>query len=248
MSKFIIEIATSDFASSQSAAKGGADRIELCDNLAEGGTTQSYSAIKYCREQLNVQLFPIIRPRGGDFLYNPDEYNIMVNDVRICKELNCDGVVIGLLNGDGTIDLERTARLVELAYPMEVTFHRAFDRCVDPFAALEQLIRVGCNRILTSGQRPTVMEGIELIEKLVKAADERIVIMPGSGVRKENIGEIASRTGARELHSSLRTKVKSKMQFRHAAFGEESYEYYSVLEQDVRGLREALSSVATMDG
>ena len=225
MNNFIIEIATSDFASSQSAAKGGADRIELCDNLAEGGTTQSYSTIKYCREQLDVQLFPIIRPRGGDFLYTHDEYNIMVNDVRVCKELNCDGVVIGLLNTDGTIDLERTARLVELA--------------------LEQLIRVCCNRILTSGQRPTVMEGIELIEKLVKAADERIIIMPGSGVRKENIGEIASRTGAKELHSSLRTKVKSKMQFRHAAFGEESYEYYSVLEDDVRGLRESLISVAT---
>src|SRR6478736_5864991 len=115
MNNFIIEIATSDFTSSLSAAKGGADRIELCDNLAEGGTTQSYATIKYCREQLDIQLFPIIRPRGGDFLYTHDEYTVMVNDVRVCKELNCDGVVIGLLNADGTIDASRTARLVELA-------------------------------------------------------------------------------------------------------------------------------------
>ena len=169
----------------------------------------------------------------------------MMNDIRVCKELNCDGVVIGLLNADGTIDMERTAALIELAYPLEVTFHRAFDRCVDPFEALEQLIKIGCNRILTSGQRATVMEGIELIEKLVNVADERIIIMPGSGVRKDNIGEIASRTGVKELHSSLRTKVKSKMEFRHPGFGEESYEYYSVLEDAVRELRESLNSVTT---
>ena len=243
MNNFIIEIATSDFASSQSAAKGGADRIELCDNLAEGGTTQSEATIKHCREKLDIQLFPIIRPRGGDFLYSDDEYKIMTNDIRTCKGLNCDGVVIGLLNADGTIDVERTATLVELAYPMEVTFHRAFDRCVDPFVALEQLIEIGCNRILTSGQCATVMEGIELIEKLVKVADERIIIMPGSGVRKENIGEIASRTGVKELHSSLRMKVKSKMEFRHPGFGEESYEYYSVIEDDVRALRASLIQV-----
>ena len=243
MNKFIIEIATSDFTSSQSAAKGGADRIELCDNLSEGGTTQSEATIKYCREKLDVQLFPIIRPRGGDFLYTNDEYNIMRNDIRLCKALNCDGVVIGLLHADGSIDVQRTARLVELAYPIEVTFHRAFDRCVDPFLALEQLIQVGCSRILTSGQRPTVMEGLELVEKLVNAANDRIIIMPGSGVRKENIADIANRTGATELHSSLRTKVKSKMEFRHAAFGEESDEYYSVLEEDVRDLREKLREV-----
>jgi copper homeostasis protein len=240
MNTFIIEIATSDFTSSQSAAKGGADRIELCDNLAEGGTTQSEATIKYCREKLDVQLFPIIRPRGGDFLYSDDEYNIMKNDIRVCKGLNCDGVVIGLLHADGSVDVERTARLVELAYPMEVTFHRAFDRCVDPFMALEQLILMGCSRILTSGQRPTVVEGIELVRKLVNAANERIIIMPGSGVRKENIADIANRTGATELHSSLRTKVKSKMEFRHAAFDEDSYTHYSVYEEAVRELRAAL--------
>jgi copper homeostasis protein len=239
---FIIEIATSDFASSYAAARGGADRIELCGNLAEGGTTQSEATIRYCREKLDVQLFPIIRPRGGDFLYSPDEYTIMKNDLNLCKQLNCDGVVIGLLNADGSVDVERTARLIEFAYPMEITFHRAFDRCSNPMEAMEQLISIGCNRILTSGQKLTAMDGIDLIQQFIKTANERIIIMPGSGVRKENIGDIVNRTGAIELHSSLRTKIKSKMQFRHPAFGEESYEYYSLLEQDVRELRGALFS------
>src|ERR1700730_1341890 len=167
MNNFVIEIATSDFASSKAAAEGGADRIELCDNLAEGGTTQSPGVIRHCREKLNIQLFPIIRQRGGDFLYEEDEFDIMIEDVKVCKQFNCDGVVIGLLKPDGSIDLERTKRLVNLAYPMEVTFHRAFDRCRDPFEAMEQLIMIGCNRILTSGQQATAIEGIELITQLI---------------------------------------------------------------------------------
>ena len=240
MNNFTIEIATSDFNSSEAAAKGGADRIELCDNLAEGGTTQSKAVIRHCREKLDIQLFPIIRPRGGDFLYNDDEFQIMLDDIETCKELNCDGVVIGLLKADGSIDVERTSRLVNLAYPMEMTFHRAFDRCRDPLEALEQLIQIGCNRILTSGQQQTAMEGIDLIKQLVKVADERIIIMPGSGVRKENIAMLSEQTGATELHSSLRKKVQSKMAFRHPAFGDESYEHFSVVEDDVRALRDAV--------
>jgi copper homeostasis protein len=248
MSNIIIEIATSDYASSAAAASGGADRIELCDNLAEGGTTQSKAIILHCREKLDLQIFPIIRPRGGDFLYTADEFRIMMDDIRTCKELNCDGVVIGILNADGSIDVERSGRMVELAYPMEVTFHRAFDRCKDPFEALEQLINMGCTRILTSGQQPTALEGISLIAQLVKAAEERIIIMPGSGVRKENIAQLIERTGAVEMHSSLRTKVQSKMEFRHPAFGSESYEYFSVKEEDVRALRSALSALSGVEG
>ena len=244
MNNFIIEIATSDFASSQAAANGGADRIELCDNLAEGGTTQSKAVIKHCREKLDIQLFPIIRPRGGDFLYNDAEFEIIYNDIELCKELNCDGVVIVLLHTDGSVDIERTSRLVNLAYPMEVTFHRAFDRCKDPFEALEQLIQIGCNRILTSGQKPTAPEGKDLIKQLVSAADERIIIMPGSGVRKENIAMLAQETGATELHSSLRKKVTSKMQFRHPAFGDESYEHFSVVEEDVHALCDAVKGIS----
>ena len=242
MSKLILEIATSDFNSSEAAAKGGADRIELCNNLAEGGTTQSKAVIALCREKLDIQVFPIIRPRGGDFLYTDDEFRIMIADIKTCKELNCDGVVIGLLKTDGSIDIERTTRLVELSYPMEVTFHRAFDRCKDPFEALEQLIAVGCTRILTSGQKQTAPEGIDMIGKLVKAADERISIMPGSGVRKENIQQLIQQTGATEYHSSLRKKVGSKMDYRHPAFGEESYDHYSVVEEDVKDLYNALTA------
>ncbi len=238
---YIIEIATSDFASSKAAVEGGADRIELCNNLSEGGTTQSLGVIKLCREVLSTQLFPIIRPRGGDFLYTESEFAIMKEEIQTCKELNCDGVVIGVLNINGDIDVARTSLLVKLAYPMEVTFHRAFDRCRDPFKALEELIEIGCTRILTSGQHPGAMDGADLISKLIISADERIIIMPGSGVRKDNISLLAKKTGAKEFHSSLRTKVKSKMEFRHPNFGEaESYEHFSVLESDVRELKEAL--------
>lgn len=245
---YTIEIATSDFPSSHAAVQGGADRIELCDNLSEGGTTQSYGTIKLCREKLDVALFPIIRPRGGDFFYSSDEFEIMVNDVKLCKQLRCDGVVIGLLNPDGSIDVDRSKKLVDLAYPMEVTFHRAFDRCRDPFEALEQLIDIGCMRILTSGQQPAAPAGANLIAELVKKAEDRIIIMPGSGVRKENIAALAQKTGAVEFHSSLRTKVESAMQYRHPSFANsaESYSHYSVLADEVSALKSTLASVTLL--
>lgn len=249
MTSYQLEIATSDYISSAAAVAGGADRIELCDNLSEGGTTQSYGCIRLCREKLNVALFPIIRPRGGDFLYSNEEYEVMMHDISMCKELGCDGVVIGLLNTDGSIDVARTKKLVDLAYPMDVTFHRAFDRCRDPFEALEQLIETGCTRILTSGQQPAAPAGASLIAELVKKADDRIIIMPGSGVRKENIRELAQQTGAFEFHSSLRTKVESKMQYRHPAFADsaESYSNYSVLAEQVKALKEELLSFNFQD-
>jgi len=239
---FVIEIATSDFLTTKSAVEGGADRIELCANLAEGGTTPSYAHIKKCRETFDIALFPIIRPRGGDFLYTKDEFEIMKNDIKLCKELDCEGIVIGLLNMDGTIDMTRTSELVELAYPLEVTFHRAFDRCKDPFVALEELIEIGCQRILTSGQKPTVSEGIDLIAGLNKKADDRIIILPGSGVRKDNIKILAEKTGCIEFHSSLRGKTKSPMQFIHPAFADsaESYSNNEISPDEVRALRNAL--------
>jgi len=248
---YIIEIATSDFLTTRSAVEGGADRIELCANLAEGGTTPSYAHIKKCREAFTIPLFPIIRPRGGDFLYTKDEFEIMKNDVKLCKELGCDGIVIGLLNMDGTIDVARTAELVELAYPLEVTFHRAFDRCKDPFVALEELIEIRCQRVLTSGQQPSVAsvesivnnKAVELIAELNKKADDRIIIMPGSGVRKENIKMLAERTGCLEFHSSLRDKIKSSMQFVHPAFAnsEESYTNNNIEANEIRELRNSLN-------
>lgn len=242
--KYIIEIATSDFITTRAAVEGGADRIELCANLAEGGTTPSYGTIKQCRDTFDVLLYPIIRPRGGDFLYTKDEFEIMLQDVKLCKQYGCDGVVIGLLNMDGSIDITRTATLVEAAYPLGVTFHRAFDRCKEPFEALEQLIEIGCERILTSGQKPSVADegAAELIAELNKKADGRIIIMPGSGVRKENIKMLAEKTGCTELHSSLRGKTKSGMQFIHPAFtgSEESYTNNAISSEEVKLLRKAL--------
>jgi copper homeostasis protein len=240
--KYLIEIATSDFLTTKSAVEGGADRIELCANLAEGGTTPSYAHIKKCREAFDIVLFPIIRPRGGDFLYTKDEFEIMKNDIKLCKELGCEGIVIGLLNMDGTIDMTRTSELIGLAYPLEVTFHRAFDRCKDPFAALEELIEIGCQRILTSGQKPTVSEGVDLIAELNKKADDRIIILPGSGVRKDNIKMLAEKIGCLEFHSSLRGKAKSPMQFIHPAFADsaESYSNNEISPNEVRALRNAL--------
>lgn len=240
--KYIIEIATSDFATTKSAVEGGADRIELCANLAEGGTTPSYGTIKRCRETFDVLIYPIIRPRGGDFLYTKDEYEIMLQDVKLCKQLGCDGVVIGLLNMDGTIDEARTSELIETAYPMSVTFHRAFDRCKDPFIALEELIEIGCERILTSGQKPSVVDGVDLVAELNKKADGRIIIMPGSGVRKENIRMLAEKTGCVEFHSSLRSKTKNPMQFMHPGFAdsEESYMNNAIDAKEVMALRDEL--------
>lgn len=242
--KYIIEIATSDFNTTKSAVEGGADRIELCANLAEGGTTPSFGTIKQCREAFTVALYPIIRPRGGDFLYTDEEFSIMLKEVKLCKELGCDGVVIGMLNADGTIDINRNAKLVEAAYPLGVTFHRAFDRCKDPFVALEQLIEMGCERILTSGQQPAAPDGVEMIAELNKLADERIIIMPGSGVRKENVKMLADKTGCTEFHSSLRGKKRSDMQFIHPAFAgsEESYSNNFIDSREVEALRSSLIS------
>ena len=240
---YIIEIATSDFITTQSAVAGGADRIELCANLAEGGTTPSIGTIIKCREAFHVQLYPIIRPRGGDFLYTNEEFEIMLQDVKQCKTLGCDGVVIGMLLADGNIDVANCSKLVDAAYPMGVTFHRAFDRCKDPFAALEQIIEMGCERILTSGQMPSVIDGASLVASLNKKAENRIIIMPGSGVRKENIKMLATQTGCIEFHSSLRGKSKSRMQFMHPKFlnSEETNWNNAIEAEAVRQLRKALS-------
>ena len=240
---FILEIATSDFETTKSAVEGGADRIELCANLNEGGTTPCYGTIYQCRERFDVLLYPIIRPRGGDFLYTDDEYEIMLHDVKLCKQLGCDGIVIGLLNNDGAIDGIRTAALIEIAYPMGVTFHRAFDRCRDPWEAMEQLIEIGCERILTSGQQPTANEGMELIAELNRIADHRIIIMPGSGVRRENIKLLAEKTGCKEFHSSLRSRTKTKMEFIHPAFenSAESYMNNFIDAFEVNALKKSLN-------
>ncbi|RXK61853.1 copper homeostasis protein CutC [Lacibacter luteus] len=201
--------------------KAGAHRIELCDNPGEGGTTPSCGMIKKARELASIELYTMIRPRGGDFFYNADEFDAMKEDIKLCKQLGCDGVVFGLLNTDGTVDKERTAQLVELAYPMGVTFHRAFDRARDAFEALETIIDIGCERVLTSGLHPNVTEGKDVLKQLVTAADDRIIIMPGSGVRHTNLAELAQFTGAVELHTSARTNLASGMKYINTQMNED---------------------------
>lgn len=211
--RFGLEVIAFNIASCQIAQAAGASRIELCDNPADGGTTPSYGFIKAAREKLRIDLYAMVRPRGGDFLYSDDEFGILKTDVKVCKELGCDGVVIGLLNKDGSVDKERSKQLVDLAYPMGVTFHRAFDRTRNPFEALEEVIETGCARILTSGLAPNCVDGSPLIAELVKRADGRISLMPGSGLRSSNAIKVARATGANEFHTSASVFAGSGMDY-----------------------------------
>lgn len=220
MSKVVLEIAAFNLEAALNALAAGADRVEFCENPQEGGTTPSFGSLANLISLTTNPVFPIIRPRGGDFFYTNIEFNAMRSDILMVRKLDYPGVVIGLLNADGTIDTERTKRLVEIASPMEVTFHRAFDRCIDPFQALEDIISTGCKRILTSGQVPNVADGLPLMKKLVEQAGDRIIIMPGSGVRSNNIDQIIQSTGAKEIHSSARQMQSSKMLYTKASMNE----------------------------
>ena len=219
--KFKLEVIGFTIESCLIAQAAGAHRIELCDNPSEGGTTPSYGFIKTARENLSIELYPIIRPRGGDFLYSEIEFELMKADIQICKNLGCDGVVIGMLNSDGTVDKQRCKQLVDIAQPMGVSFHRAFDRTKDPFKALEDIISIGCERILTSGQKSVATDGAALLNELVKQANGRIIIMPGSGVRSDNIETLVKKTNATEFHTSARTYAESKMEFINKSMDEQ---------------------------
>ncbi|PZP50811.1 MAG: copper homeostasis protein CutC [Pseudopedobacter saltans] len=209
----LLEIAVFNIESAIAAEKAGADRIELCENPFDGGTTPSYGTLKTIREKIQIPVFPIIRPRGGDFLYSDAEFEVMRQDLQLVKELGFPGAVIGLLNQDGSIDKERTKELVNNVPELQITFHRAFDRCKEPFQALEDIIQTGCARILTSGQKPNVNDAKDFIKELVEKAANRIIILPGSGVRSQGLAELVSETGATEFHSSARTELPSNMDF-----------------------------------
>jgi copper homeostasis protein len=211
----LLEICVFNIATAIAAANAGADRLELCENYANGGTTPSYGFLKSVREKISIPIFPMIRPRGGDYFHSADEIAIIKKDILLCKELGFDGVVFGLLNQDGTIDKDNTARLVEAAYPLEVSFHRAFDRCKDPLEALEILIEAGCTRLLTSGQEPKVTDGLNLVKQLVNRANGRIIILPGSGLNSSNVKHIIDSTGVSEVHTSARIRVPSTTLFRN---------------------------------
>ena len=225
------------------AQQAGADRIELCANPAEGGTTPSYGFIHSARKLLAIELYVMIRPRGGDFFYSDDEYDIMKTDVDTCKKIGCDGIVLGMLNRDGSIDKKRCKYLTDYAYPIGVTFHRAFDRAINPGQALEDVINIGCERILTSGQQPKVMDGKILIKELIDQADDRIIIMPGSGVTSSNIAGIAESTGAKEFHSSASMIYNSDMKYYNAAMKEE-LNHIIANGEEVKRMKEVLKTLA----
>ncbi|MBO7445931.1 MAG: copper homeostasis protein CutC [Bacteroidales bacterium] len=199
-----IEICCSSIQSAANAQAAGATRIELCQNLNEGGTTPSYATIRQCVEELHLRVFVLIRPRPGNFVYNELEIQNMLEDVRICKELGVAGIVVGFLLEDGSIDTDLTRRFVAAAAPIPVTFHRAFDRCKDWSKALEEVIACGCRRILTSGCHETALEGKEVLKQLVQQAGGRITILAGSGITPDNVREIITHTGVREVHGSCK--------------------------------------------
>lgn len=209
-----IEVCLDSVRSAVEAQKGGADRVELCDNLFEGGTTPSAGTIAMTRKRIEIGLQVIIRPRGGDFCYSDDEYEAMKFDIDMAKNLGADGVVIGILTPEGRVDKDRCAGLIELAHPMNVTFHRAFDVCRDPWEGLEDIISIGASRILTSGQEATVPEGLDTVAELVKRAKDRIIIMPGCGISERNMEKVKQKTGAKEYHVLINKTVDSAMTYR----------------------------------
>ncbi|HRG80702.1 MAG TPA: copper homeostasis protein CutC, partial [Cyclobacteriaceae bacterium] len=212
-----LEIVVYNIESALKAQEGGADRIELCDNPGEGGTTPSFGIIESVRQNVNLDVYVMIRPRGGDFHYTNYEFHSMKRDIYQCQRISVDGIVFGILNADGTIDKKRCKELIDKARPLKVTCHRAFDMTRDPFEALEDCIEVGFDRILTSGHRTSALLGVDLIGKLIKKANGRIAIMPGSGVNENTVEEIVRKTGATEIHFSATAFRDSAMQYRNPA-------------------------------
>lgn len=214
MNNVSFEVVVDSIHSALAAEEGGAKRVELCDNLFEGGTTPSAGTIEVVRKYLKIEVNVMIRPRGGDFLYSDLEFEIMKSDINLAKGLGVNGVVFGILTEDGSIDIARTKELIKLSRPLSVTFHRAFDMVQDPFKALEDLIKLKSDRILSSGQERTAMEGADLLKDLIVKSEGKIIIMPGGGITERNIKKISQITKAKEYHISGRKKVESKMNFR----------------------------------
>ncbi|MDX5437340.1 MAG: copper homeostasis protein CutC, partial [Pontibacter sp.] len=198
-------------ASAVAAARGGAQRVELCDYLSGGGTTPSAGMIEVVRQSIGIGLHVLIRPRRGDFLYTEAELDVMKKDVEVCKELGVDGVVIGVLDKHGRIDTARTEELMVCAGPMNVTFHRAFDLCADPLRGLRDLLQLKVHRLLTSGQQATALQGASLIRELHERAAGKLIVMPGGGVNAANVEELIAKTGVAEVHASVRKLVPSGM-------------------------------------
>jgi copper homeostasis protein len=242
----LIEVCVDSPSSAIAAERGGAARVELCGSLAEGGITPSAGMIEAVRKKISIGLQVIIRPRPGDFCYEPDEVEIMCRDISLAKEAGADGVVFGILDREGKVDVGTTGELVRLAHPMNVTFHRAFDMSADLFQALEDVCAAGAHRVLTSGGEKECAQGAGTIARLVKAAQGRVAIMAGGGVRQDNVANIIQSTGVQEIHVGLSRLVASPMTYRNSrvslgkAEGRE-YQRWQVLEENVRKLQRSLA-------
>jgi copper homeostasis protein len=244
----VLEICVDSVESALAAQQGGANRVELCDNLLEGGTTPSVGAIALARRHLDLDLNVIIRPRGGDFCYSDIEFEVMKYDIAQARQLGANGVVIGLLNPDGSVDAARTEALVKLARPLSVTFHRAFDMSSDPYAALERLIQLGIDRVLTTGQEASALEGLDLITALVQQASDRIIMMPGlsSGLSEHNVKKIITQSGVKEIHTTASSSLDSRMTYRNPRSfmgGELRPPEYTRTVTDARRVKEFVAAV-----
>ena len=241
------EVCAYSLASCLTAQRAGADRIELCGGLAEGGTTPSAGLVQLVRQHLTIPFYVMIRPRGGDFLYSEAELAVMRADIQLAKTLGADGLVFGILQADGTVDESQTGELVELAYPLPVTFHRAFDMTRDPLEALEAVIRTGAVRILTSGQQPTAERALPLLRQLVNQATGRIEIMAGAGVNAQN-AQILVEAGVQALHLSGSQKEDSLMTYRQPTVSMASsvpgeYEYIEAKEEKIQAVVRQIKSL-----
>jgi copper homeostasis protein len=212
-SNLIFEVCAFNIQSAIIADKCGAARIELCDNPIEGGTTPSYGTIKQARENIQILLYPIIRPRSGNYLYDDHEMSIIKHDIQVCKDLGCDGISVGVQKINGEIDVAKLSQIVDWAYPMGVTCNRVFDCAPDPHQALEDIINSGCERILTSGLKSSVLDAIPMINDLIAQANGRIIIMPGAGITANNIHELITKCHATEYHGSLRKARPNDMTY-----------------------------------
>lgn len=229
--RYLLEISVETLEAALAAQRGGADRIELCENLSIGGVTHSIEVMRTVREQLHIPIFAIIRPRGGDFVYSEGEFAEMQRSIAEAKRAGMDGVVAGVLASNGSVDMERTRELVAMARPLPLTFHRAFDDCGDLRGALEEVIQTGVSRILTSGGAKTALEGAAPLAELVAAAGNRITIVPGTAISASNIARVVKETGAREFHSGLGTVLP---------YGSRDYERF---EAEVKKLTDQLRSL-----
>ena len=244
----VVEVCVDSVASAVAAERGGATRVELCGGLSEGGVTPSAGTIEMTRAAISIPMHVMIRPRSGDFCYDSNEFETMRRDITLAARLGANGVVFGILDLHGKIDITRTRQLVDLAPPLSVTFHRAFDMTADLARALEDVISTGADRILTSGGEFSSLEGREALAELIKLAHGRIVIMPGGGIGTNNAPSLIDETGAKEIHVGLRTSLPSPMQYRNprvsmGALQGQEYHRFVVLEENVRELCTTLAKV-----